>query len=112
MAKVIYQASDLTTDQHVILVHAPNAFSTWCVTISPLSDSFPSSVISYDSLINAAHAVADAVDNFQDEGTPDSEEVLTTIANYFNDPDKIYVQSEEPDGGGIFLVNEYEWDEV
>ena len=111
VSKKIYVAVDVTTDSHVMLEHNPTPWTSWDVTVSPLVELYPFKVRQFDSLVNAAHAVADAVDSFQDYDAPDAEGVLASIANHFDDPDKIYVMSEEPDGGGIFLVNEYEWDD-
>lgn len=111
MSKKIYVAIDVTTDSHVMLERNPTPGISWGVTVSPLVELYPFRFRRFDSLVDAAHAVADAVESFQDDDAPDAEEALTSIANHFDDPDRIYVMSEEPDGGGIFLVNEYEWDE-
>lgn len=107
MTTQIYRAYDVTTDTLVTLEHAPNAWTSWnVITWGPGH----TGTQRYDSLSDAANAVVDLTDCFEDVDAPDPEQVLTEIVDHFGEPDKIYIMSEEPDGGGIFLVNDYECD--
>lgn len=110
MSEMIYSAVDVTTDSYVSLHRNVTPWTSWDVNISPLTSVFGGKTTQFDSLIDAAHAVANAVELFEDGDAPDAEQVLTDIAAHFDD-DKIYLGYEEPDGGGVFLINEYEWDE-
>lgn len=104
---LIYNALDVTTDSYVTLERNPTPWTSWDVTISPLTGILPRTSRQFDSLIDAAAYVAGLVGQFEDDDRPSAEDVISGIAGHFND-EKIYVGWDEDD---VFLVNEHEWDE-
>lgn len=109
MGALIYSAIDLSTDMHVTLESTPTPWISWTVTASSATKILPPKAVGYDSLVDAANAVASAVELFEDYDAPSVDDALTAIAENCND-DGIYTMLDYGTGN-IYLVNEHEWDE-
>lgn len=104
----VYRYCDATTDTSVTLERNVTPWTSWDVR---LSNGSGLRTLQYDSLIDAASDVAALVIVIgRDDDAPGAERALEDIAAHFDDP-KIYVGYDEGDGGGVYLINEYEWDE-
>jgi hypothetical protein len=99
MRETIYRGYDFERDVSVELEYAPNAWTSYHLSIDGALR------MSYDSLINATDGVVRAVA----ELGGDPQEALDAVIAHFHD-DKIYAGEIEGDEMP-WLINEYEWDD-